>query len=104
VQVREAVAEAGPEVQQGAGGFVRHAVVTVGGAGHHTFEKTEYTAHAFDFVQCSDEMHLGRSGIGKADVHAVHHQRAYEAFSAVHFSPPSSPTLCSVRCSVLSIK
>ncbi len=84
VQIGKTVAEAGSEVEQRRRGLPGHAVVTVGRTRHHAFEQSQHAAHAFDLVERRHEMHLGRPGIGEADLNAVRYQRAYETFSAVH--------------------
>ena len=58
VQVGDAVAEAGAEMQQRRGRRALHAVVAVGGAGHHAFEQTEHAAHAVDAIECGNEVHF----------------------------------------------
>ena len=46
VQVGDAVAEAGPEMDQRQRRLARHACIAVGRAGADALEKTEHAAHA----------------------------------------------------------
>ena len=96
VQIGEAVGEAGTEMQQGRGRRALHAVVAVGGAGHHALEQAEHAAHALDPVERGDEMHLRGAGIGEADIHAARDQRPHQTFRTVHRSAPV-PTFFSSR-------
>ena len=84
VQVGRGIGEAGPEMQQGRGRLVRHAVVAVGRAGAHAFEQAEHAAHALDAIERADEMHLRRAGIGEADLDAALHQGPNQTLRTVH--------------------
>ena len=84
VQIGQAVGEAGPEMQKRRSGCALHAVIAVGGAGHHALEQAEHAAHPLDPVQCGDEMHLRGAGIGEADIHAACDQRPHQTFRTVH--------------------
>ena len=84
VEVREPVAEAGAQVQQGGGGLVGHAPVAVGRAGHHALEEAEHAADAVDLVERGHEVHLRRARIGEADVDPARHQRSRQALRTVH--------------------
>ena len=84
VQVGEAVAEAGPEMEQRRGRLVGHAGIAVRGAGRAALEQAQDAAHAVDAVERGHEMHLGRAGIGEGDLDAARDQGAHEALGAVH--------------------
>ena len=71
VQVREAVAQARPEMQKCRGRLARHACIAIGGSGYHALEQAQDRPHPGKAVKGVDEMHLGRTGIGEADVHAT---------------------------------
>jgi hypothetical protein len=88
VQVRQAVGEAGAEMQQRRGRPIQHARIAVGGAGRHAFEQREDAAHALDPVERGHEMHLRRAGIGEADLDVVLPQGGEKGFSAVHGMRP----------------
>lgn len=51
VQIRKAVGESGAEMEQSAGRFLRHASVSVSGAGDHAFEQAQHAPHFWDPVQ-----------------------------------------------------
>jgi hypothetical protein len=88
VQVGQAVAEAGAEVQQGGGRLVGHAGVAVGGAGGHALEQGEHAAHLAHVVERGHEVHLGGAGVHEADVDAGVDERADEGVGAVHGGGP----------------
>ena len=89
VQVGDAVAEPGPEVQQRGGGPVGHAGVAVGGAGDDALEQAEHRAHLGHGVERGDEVHLRRARVGEADVDAGVDEGADQGLGAVHgWSPP----------------
>ena len=58
VEVRGAVAETRPEVQQRGRGALRHAAVPIGGAGDDALEEGQDGAHLRDGVELGDEVHL----------------------------------------------
>jgi hypothetical protein len=84
VQVRQAVGEAWPEVEQRRGRPIQHARIAVGGAGGHAFEQREDAAHALHPVERRHEVHLRGAGIGEADLDMVLPQGLEQAFGAVH--------------------
>ena len=84
VQIREAVAESRPQVQQRGGGLARDARIAVCRAGHHAFEQAQHASHAGHAVQRRDEVHLRGAGIREADFHAGIQQRAQQGFGSVH--------------------
>ena len=84
MQVGQAIAQARPQVQQRGGGLVGHARITVGGAGHDTFEQAQHAAHVRLAIQRRHKVHLGRARIGKADVHIVGKKGIAKTVSAVH--------------------
>ncbi len=75
VQIREPVAEPGPEVQERGGRAVGHAPEPVGSTGGHAFEQREHRAHLRHVVERGHEMHLGRAGVGEAGVDAIGDER-----------------------------
>ncbi len=74
VQIGEAVGEPWPGVQQRRCGLAGHPGVAVGRPGRHALEQPEHAAHLRLAVERRHEMHLGRAGIGEADVDAVDEQ------------------------------
>ncbi len=68
VQVRQAVSEARPEMQQGRSGLPLHARPPVGGAGADALEQSEHHTHSRYAVENLHNRHFGRAGIGKADL------------------------------------
>ena len=93
VDVGEPVGEARPEMQQGRGRVVGHAVIAVGGAGHDALEQPQDAAHAVDPVERRDKMHLRGAGVREAHIDAAADQGPHQAFRAVHpiISAPASP-------------
>jgi len=70
VQVGQAVAQAGAEVQQHGGRAPRDARVPIGRAGRDPLEQPEHAAHARHRVQRVHEVHLRGAGIHEAHVNA----------------------------------
>ena len=86
VQIREAVREPRPAMQQCRGRSVRHARISVRTTGHHALEQAEHASHSGNAVQGRDEMHFARAWIGEAGIHAAPKQRVNQAFRPVHGS------------------
>ena len=84
VQVGDAVAETGTEMQQRRGRRALHAVVAVGGAGHHAFEQAEHAAHAVDAIERGNEVHFRSARVGETHVHLARDQRSHQTFRTVH--------------------
>ena len=84
VQVGDAVAEAGAEVQQGRRRQSLHARVAVCGAGADALEQAQHGARFRHRVDGLHEMHLGRARIGEAGVHAVREEGSQHALGTVH--------------------
>jgi hypothetical protein len=63
---------------------VEHTPVAIRGACHHTLEQRQHAAHALDFIERSDEVHLRRPRIGEAHIHPPANQRAHQAFCTIH--------------------
>src|SRR5215510_9896995 len=63
---------------------VEHTPVAIRGARHHPLEEGEHAAHALDFIERGDEVHLRRPRIGEADIHPTANQRAHQAFCTIH--------------------
>ncbi len=93
MQVREAVAEAGAQVEQRRRRLVGHAPVAVGGAGDHALEQAQHAADALDAVEGGHEVHLGGAGVREAHVDPARHQRPRQTLRPVHglSSPPIAP-------------
>jgi hypothetical protein len=87
MQVRHAVAVAGPQVQQGAGGLVGHAAVAVGGARRHALEEAEHRPHLRRPVQGRHELHLAGAGIGETGGDLIGHEGREQGVGAVHARP-----------------
>ncbi len=71
VQVGQAVAEAGAEMEQGGGGPAGDARVPVGGAGGHALEEGQYRPHRRDVVEGGHEVHLRGTRVHEAGVDTV---------------------------------
>ncbi len=84
VQVRQAVAQTGAQMQQYGGGLPGHPGVAVGGTGCHPFEQGEDTTHLRHRVQGGDEVHLRGSRVGEAHPDTVVDQGGDECLRAVH--------------------
>ena len=84
VQVGQAVAEAGAQVQQHRCGPAGHAGVAVGGAGGDALEQREHRVHLGHAVERRDEVHLGGAGVHEAGVDAGVDQGADQRLRAVH--------------------
>src|SRR5215475_8749835 len=63
---------------------VEHTPVAIRSARHHPLEEGEHAAHALDFIERGDEVHLRRPRIGEADIHPTANQRAHQAFCTIH--------------------
>jgi hypothetical protein len=59
MQVRDAVAKTGGQVQQRGGRLVSNAKVAVSRPSNHSFEQSQYRTHTANLVERVDEMHLG---------------------------------------------
>ena len=94
VQVGRRVGQTGTEMQQRRGRLVGHAVVAVGRPAAHAFEQAEHAAHALDAIERADEMHLGRAGIGEADIDAALHQGPNQTLRSVHLRPRNIRNVC----------
>ena len=84
VEVGEAIAEAGAEVQQSHCRFIGHAPITISRAGHHAFEQAEYRAHPVLTIDRCNQLHLRRAGVGKADLYAASVKRLDKGLCTVH--------------------
>ena len=84
VQVGQAVAEAGAEVQQHRGRAAGHAGVAVGRAGGDALEQGEHAAHLRHVVERGDEVHLRGAGVHEADVDPGVDEGADQGLCAVH--------------------
>ena len=78
------LAKPGPQCISVAAGFAGHARVAIGATGDHRLGHAEDAAHALDLVECGDEVHLRRAGVGETGIDAAGEQGADEAFGAVH--------------------
>jgi hypothetical protein len=84
VEIGPTIGETGPQMQERRGGSTTHARESVGGARRDTFKETEHPAHLRRVVERRHEVHLGRSGIGEADVDLVGRQGREQRAGAVH--------------------
>ena len=89
VKVRQPVRETGPGMQQRCGRPPRHPRIAVGGAGDHALEQAKDTAHRRFAIEGGDKMHLGRAGVGEADIDAIGEKRVAQPISPVHSAPPA---------------
>ena len=97
VQVGDAVAEPGTEVQQRRRRPVGHAGVAVGGAGDDALEQPEHGPHLGDVVERGDEVHLRGARVREADVDARVDERADQGLGAVHGWSPGSKIVPGLR-------
>ena len=88
VQVGQAVAESGSQVEQSGRRLFRHAGVAVGRTRGDTLEEREDCAHFGHRIECGDEVHLGRPGIAEAGIDARTHQSGQKRMSSVHGCSP----------------
>src|SRR5579862_457367 len=84
VEICQAVAKAGTEVQQSARRFPGHARVAVCRASYYTLKEAQHAAYFRDAVEACDQMNFRCAGIGEAGVNAVADQRANQIFGPVH--------------------
>ena len=92
VEIGDAVAEPGSEMEQHRCWRVAHACVAVGGAGGDTLEEREHAAHLRNGVERRDEMHLRRSRIPEDDVDAGADETAEHRFPADHCARTAGDT------------
>jgi hypothetical protein len=90
VKVRKSIRKAWAGMQQGCGRPPRHSRVAVGGAGDHALEQTEHATHCRLSIQGGDKMHLGRAGVGEANINSVNEKDVAEEISPVHTLPQVS--------------
>src|SRR5262249_1894386 len=84
VQVGQAVAQTGAEVQQYRRRLVGHARVPVGRTGGDPLEQGGHAGHLRPPVRGCDEVNLGGAGIHEADVDAAADQSPDQGLSSVH--------------------
>ena len=106
VEVRNAVGEAGAEVQERERRAIGHARVAIGRAGADALEEAEHGADSRLAVEGGDQRQLGGAGVREADLEARRAGRPHQALRAVHAGPsaavdepsaPRSPALGSRR-------
>jgi hypothetical protein len=61
---------------------------TVGGAGDHALEQAEDAPHGGHVIERGHEVHLGRAGIGKADIDIGLDERREKGSGTVHRVAP----------------
>jgi hypothetical protein len=83
VQVREAVGEAGAEVEQGGRGPLGHARIAVRGAGADALEQAQHRSHP-DAIERGHERHLGRARVGEAELDPESARRLEQRLRSVH--------------------
>jgi len=83
VEIGDAVAETGAEVEQRRGRPVGHPPVAIGRAGGDALEQREHRPHARLVVERGDEVHLGRARVREADVDPGVDQGADQGVRAV---------------------
>ncbi len=88
VQVGQPVRQTRSEVQQCGGRLPGHPAEAVGRAGSHPLKQAQHAAHLGHCVQCRDEVHLRRTGVGEARRHAAADQRADDGLGSVHGLTP----------------
>src|SRR5208282_2630212 len=86
VEVREAIAEAGAEMEKRPCGFLGHPRVTVRRSSDDSLKKTQYATHFCDAVKRGDQMNFRCAGVGEAGVNATAEQRANQIFGPIHRS------------------
>ena len=91
MEVGQTVAQSRPQVQQRRRGSPGYPGVAVRGSGGHTFEEREDPLHLGHVVQGGDEVHLGGSRVGEADIDTRAHQSGQERPRPVHAVSPLGP-------------
>ena len=71
MNIGRSIGKAGPQMEQGEGGFARHAGVTVRHTADHAFEQAKNAAHPLNAVKRRDAVHFGCARIGEADIDAT---------------------------------
>ncbi len=86
VEIGQAIAKAGAEMEEGRRRFPGHPRVTVGRSGDDALEKTQYAPHFRDPVKRGDQMYFGCARVREAGVNATREQRANQIFGPIHRS------------------
>ena len=97
VQIGEAIAKTGAEMQQSASWFPSHARIAVRRSRDHSFEKTEHAAHLRDPVKCRNDMDFRRAGVREASINSTGDQGTNQTFGAVHLFMASGKLRFAVR-------
>src|SRR5581483_190156 len=80
-----------PAMQERRSGPPRDTRVTICCARRNALEKCENTPYCGNTIEGGDKMHLARSWVGEACVHAVRYERAHQTFSTVHENASATP-------------
>ena len=75
VEIGQAIGEPRPRMEQRRSGLPCHACIAIGRARHNTFKKAQDASHLRFAIKRCHEMHLGRTGIGKAHINAMSDER-----------------------------
>src|SRR4051795_6196279 len=84
VEIGQAVGQTWPEMEKGGGGFRRHAPVAVCSAGCYALVQAKDGAQTCLLVEARDEMNLGCTRVGEADLDIGVRERPNDALGAVH--------------------
>ena len=75
-------------MQQRRGGLARDPGVTVGRAGDHTLEESEYAVQLGNRLKRSDQVQFGGAGVGEEHLDSAVDKRPQQCFRAVHTRHP----------------
>ena len=84
VEVGEAIALPGTEMQQDCGRAIGDAPVAISRSCRHALEEGKDATHGWDVVEGGDEVHLGGSRVGEADINAASDERGEQGLCTVH--------------------
>ena len=84
MEIGQPVAKAGAQMKQHRGGPARDACIAVGRTGGDALKEGQHAAHLGNGVQGRDEVHLGRAGVGEADVDTAVDQGIDQSLRTIH--------------------
>ena len=83
MEVGEPVTDASAQVKKRQRRFVGHACIAIRCTGHDPFEQPQDRAHVGLAVDCGDQLHLGRAGIGETHFDPRRGERADKSLRPV---------------------
>ncbi len=84
VQIREAVGEARPEMEQAHRELPRHSAIAVGGAGRDVLVKAEDASKAGNRIHRQHQRHFRGAGIGETDFDALAYSGGHQCIGTIH--------------------